>query len=153
MRLPASIDFGDGDLDALVEINALRAESPSQRLQQLEQRIAAHFSAHCRLAVYGSLAPGRSNHHQLQDLRGEWYSDCIVRGDLADRGWGAGLGYPALRWSASGPAVPVELFVSDDLPEHWARLDDFEGSDYLRIAVPVIAENRVVAVANLYATR
>jgi gamma-glutamylcyclotransferase (GGCT)/AIG2-like uncharacterized protein YtfP len=153
MRLPASIEFGDDDLDTLVEINALRAAGPSRRLQQFEGCIAARFSAHCRLAVYGSLAPGRSNHHQLQDLHGEWHSGCSVHGDLADRGWGAGLGYPVLRWSTSGPAVAVEMFVSDELPGHWPRLDEFEGPDYLRIVVPVLSAAGVFAVANLYAAR
>jgi gamma-glutamylcyclotransferase (GGCT)/AIG2-like uncharacterized protein YtfP len=153
MRLPVSIEFDGDDLDTLLEVNALRAAGRSQRLEQLEERVATRFHAHCRLAVYGSLAPGRSNHHQLQDLRGEWHSGCIVHGDLADRGWGAGLGYPALRWSTSGPAVPVELLVCDELPGHWPRLDEFEGPDYLRIIVPVFSGAIVVAVANLYAAR
>jgi len=151
MRLPASIEFGDDDLDALIEVNALRAAGRSQRLEQLEGHVAARFHAQCRLAVYGSLAPGRSNHHQLQNLRGEWHSGCIVRGELADRGWGAALGYPALRWSKLGPPVPAELLVSDELPEHWLRLDEFEGPEYLRILVPVLSSAGVVAVANLYA--
>jgi len=153
MTLSASIEFGDDDLDTLLEVNALRAAGPSQRLQQIEERIAARFSAQCRLAVYGSLAPGRSNHRQLRDLRGEWYSGCSVRGELADRGWSAGLGFPTLCWSPSGPAVPVEMFVSNQLPRHWARLDEFEGADYQRIVVPVFSGAGVVAVANLYATR
>jgi len=153
MRRFASIEFGDDDLDTLLEVNALRAAGLSQRLQQLEQNIMARFSAHHRLAVYGSLAPGRSNHHQLQDLRGEWHPGCSVRGELADRGWSAGVGYPTLRWSASGPAVAVDVFVSEELPSHWARLDEFEGPDYQRIVVPVFAGPRVVGVANLYAMR
>jgi gamma-glutamylcyclotransferase (GGCT)/AIG2-like uncharacterized protein YtfP len=153
MQFPASIEFGDDDLETLFEVNALRAAHPSPRLQQLEGSIAARFSAHHRLAVYGSLAPGRSNHDQLQGLHGQWHSGCIVRGDLADRGWGAGLGYPTLRWSPSGPAVPVDMFVSDELPRHWGRLDEFEGPDYQRIVVPVFAGAGVVAIANLYASR
>ena len=153
MRLSDSTEFGDDDLDAIVEVNALRAAGLSQRLEQLEERLAERFSSHWRLAVYGSLAPGRSNHGQLQALRGEWHPGCFVRGELVDRGWGAGLGYPALRWSTSGPAVPVDMFVSDELPRHWARLDEFEGADYLRILVPVFVGTGVVAVANLYASR
>ena len=153
MRLPVSVEFGDDDLDTLVEVNALRAAGLSPRLQQLEAGIAARFSAHRRLAAYGSLAPGRSNPGQLQDLRGDWHSGFSVRGEFVDRGWGAGLGYPALRWSTSGPAVSIELFVSDDLARHWARLDEFEGADYLRIVVPLYSGTSVVAVANLYAAR
>jgi len=153
VRLPAFIEFGADDLATLIEVNALRAAGISPRLQQLEAHIAARYAAHCRLAVYGSLAPGRSNHDQLQDLRGDWHSGCTVRGELVDRGWGAGLGYPALRWSMSGPAVRIELFASDELPSHWQRLDEFEGADYLRIVVPVYAGTSVVTVANLYAAR
>jgi gamma-glutamylcyclotransferase (GGCT)/AIG2-like uncharacterized protein YtfP len=153
MRSPASIEFGDDDFDALVEINALRKRGRSLRLEQLEARIATRFSAHHRLAVYGSLAPGRSNHDQLRDLRGEWHSGCNVRGELADRGWSDGLGYPTLRWSQSGPAVPVDIFVSEELPRNWGRLDEFEGSEYQRIVVPVFSGTGVITVANLYAAR
>jgi len=149
----SSSDFRDADLDALLELNALRAGGTSARLLQLEEQFSRRFLPEHQLAVYGSLAPGRSNHHQLQDLRGEWRSGCIVRGDLADRGWGAGLGYPALRWSMAGPTVAVELFVSADLPRHWARLDEFEGTDYLRLLVPLFSGTGVVAVANLYSAR
>ena len=53
------------------------------------------------LATYGSLAPGRPNHRQLSDLRGEW-SIGTVRGKLVDKGWGAALGYPALVLDADG---------------------------------------------------
>jgi gamma-glutamylcyclotransferase (GGCT)/AIG2-like uncharacterized protein YtfP len=153
MLMLAPIEFADDDLDTLIEVNALRAAGRSLRLEQLERCVAARFHAQCRLAVYGSLAPGRSNHHQLHDLRGEWHSGCIVRGDLEDRGWGAGLGFPALRWSKWGPPVPVALLISGELPGHWPRLDEFEGPEYLRIVVPVFSSTGVVAVANLYAAR
>lgn len=153
MHVTVSTEFRAADLDAIVELNALRAVGPSLRRQELERHLSGRFSAQCRLAVYGSLAPGRSNHGQLQHLRGDWHSGFSVRGELVDRGWGAGLGYPALRWSASGAAVSIELFVSDDLPLHWARLDEFEGTDYLRIVVPVYSGASAVAVANLYAAR
>ena len=51
--------------------------------------------ARYRLATYGSLAPGRPNHHQLDGLEGRW-SEGDVYGRLVDAGWGASLGYPAL---------------------------------------------------------
>ena len=151
--MPVLNDLREIDLDALVELNALRADAPSQRLQQLEQEFSLRLGADRGLAVYGSLAPGRSNHNQLQDLRGEWHSGLSVTGDLVDRGWGAGIGYPGLRWSRSGPPVAVELFISDELPRHWARLDEFEGAEYLRIIVPVYSSTSLVTIANLYAAR
>jgi gamma-glutamylcyclotransferase (GGCT)/AIG2-like uncharacterized protein YtfP len=89
-----------------------------------------------RLAVYGTLAPGRSNHHVLDGLIGEWRKG-TVRGRLIADGWAATEGYPALFLDPQADTVEVQLFVSTDLPEHWERLDDFEGPGYRRTAVAV----------------
>lgn len=150
-RLTTFRGFGDRDLRALLELNERRGSGPSPELQRLEAFFGSRFGADRRLAVYGSLAPGEPNHGQLAPLAGEWVSGLAVRGHLLAAGWADGLGYPALRWSPAGPSVPVELLVSADLPRHWDRLDRFEGSDYLRILVPLFKAGRVVEVANLYA--
>ena len=92
--------------------------------------------AHCRLATYGTLAPGRPNHHQLDGLDGRW-SEGHVYGTLIDAGWGAGLGYPALILDPDGSAIPVQVFESMNLPDHWSRLDDFEGPGYQRVVTSV----------------
>lgn len=97
--------------------------------------MAAHPALH-RLATYGTLAPGRPNHHQLDGLDGRWF-DGQVHGTLVDAGWGAGLGYPALTLDASGTPVDVSVFESADLPAHWARLDTFEGPGYQRVTTAV----------------
>jgi gamma-glutamylcyclotransferase (GGCT)/AIG2-like uncharacterized protein YtfP len=89
-----------------------------------------------RLATYGSLAPGRPNNHQLDGLKGRWF-DGHVCGRLINAGWGADLGYPALILDPKGPATRVHIFESPDLPEHWSRLDDFEGSGYQRVVTTV----------------
>ncbi|ONG44473.1 gamma-glutamylcyclotransferase [Pseudoroseomonas deserti] len=89
-----------------------------------------------RLATYGTLAPGRVNHHELDGLAGQWRQG-VVRGWLVAEGWGAALGYPALVPDPAGGAVAVHLFESADLPAHWPRLDDFEGEGYRRVEVPV----------------
>ena len=89
-----------------------------------------------RLATYGSLAPGRPNHHQLDGLKGRW-SRGHVHGRLVDAGWGAGLGYPALVLDSDAVAVEVHVFESADLPAHWSRLDDFEGPGYRRVTTTV----------------
>jgi gamma-glutamylcyclotransferase (GGCT)/AIG2-like uncharacterized protein YtfP len=75
-----------------------------------------------RLATYGTLAPGRVNHHQLARLAGTWTTGTIL-GRLVETGCGAALGYPALVCDPAGEAVSVHLFTSSDLPAHWARLD------------------------------
>jgi gamma-glutamylcyclotransferase (GGCT)/AIG2-like uncharacterized protein YtfP len=90
----------------------------------------------CRLAVYGTLAPGRPNHHQLRGLSGCWIEG-TVRGELLQEGWGAELGYPGLVLDPDGPTVGVQLFDSPDLPDHWTRLDEFEGSAYRRTVTAV----------------
>jgi len=97
---------------------------------------ATPTSARYRLATYGSLAPGRSNHHQLDGLTGRWVAG-EVHGELINAGWAAGLGYPAVILNPDGPAVPVQVFESKDLLDHWPRLDDFEGSGYARVVTTV----------------
>ena len=102
------------------------------------------MTADHRLATYGTLAPGRPNHHQLAALNGEW-SMGTIRGRLVEEGWGAALGYPALVLDAGGEAVAVHLFTSPDLPAHWARLDAFEGAEYRRSEVMVETAEGVVS--------
>jgi gamma-glutamylcyclotransferase (GGCT)/AIG2-like uncharacterized protein YtfP len=92
-----------------------------------------------RLAVYGTLAPGRVNHHQISALAGTWQRG-TVRGQLFSSGWGAALGFPGLLLDPLGPSVEVDLFESAELPEHWKRLDEFEGRGYRRVVTTVNTE-------------
>ncbi len=89
-----------------------------------------------RLAVYGTLAPGQSNHHELAGLEGVWRRG-TVRGRLVADGWAATDGFPAMFLDPEAPPVEVLLFESADLPAHWARLDAFEGPGYRRTAITV----------------
>lgn len=98
--------------------------------------------ADVRLAVYGTLAPGESNHHQLDGLRGRWFAG-QVRGTLTQAGWGAYVGFPGLVLDSDTP-VAVQVFESDDLPAHWDRLDAFEGEGYRRVPVEVVTDDGVV---------
>lgn len=104
-----------------------------------------------RLATYGSLAPGRVNHHELSALSGTWRTG-IVRGLLVKMGWGADLGYPAITLDSDGEAVEVFIFESKDLPDHWPRLDDFEGDQYARVITEAQTEEGLLAVS-IYALR
>ncbi len=104
--------------------------------------------AETRLAVYGTLAPGEPNHHQLSALEGIW-RDGQVTGWLVAEGWGAALGYPALVPDPAGGTIAVKLFESAELPQHWHRLDAFEGEGYRR--VPIVVETDSGAVeASIY---
>lgn len=147
----------DPELLALIaEANAARrsrTRADEARVSTAESELERRYGADGRLAVYGSLAPGKLNHHIVAPAGGHWTSG-IVTGAFSENGWGAAHGFPGLRWSPSGGVVRVSLLTSDALPAHWARLDDFEGDDYMRILVPVEDEaSPVVTVANLYELR
>ena len=105
-----------------------------------------------RLACYGTLQPGQSNHHQLAALQGRWLKG-TVRGKLIATGWAHTRGFPALFLDPAGPAVNVSLFESADLPKHWGRLDEFEGPDYRRARVIVSTPEGDMAAYIYLATR
>ncbi|MEM1384775.1 MAG: molybdenum cofactor guanylyltransferase MobA [Pseudomonadota bacterium] len=98
-------------------------------LAEAERLVAG--SAEKRLAVYGTLAPGQVNHHQLAGLSGQWLAG-TVRGRLLEGGWGAAHGCPGIVLDTQGEEVAVQIFTSADLPAHWSRLDAFEGPGYRR---------------------
>jgi gamma-glutamylcyclotransferase (GGCT)/AIG2-like uncharacterized protein YtfP len=135
--------------------NARRRALPS-RGSLAAVLLEALFRPSERLATYGSLAPGRQNHHVVAPLGGEWRTG-YVEGDLHAEGWGAGMGFPALRWRPRGGRVPVQLLISPRLPGAWPALDAFEGADYRRALIPVYDDRpgarRVMAVANIYESR
>lgn len=87
-----------------------------------------------RLAVYGTLAPGRPNHGRLAHLDGRWFVG-TVRGRLRNEGWGADMGFPGLVLDADGDQIEVQIFESAGLTEEWPRLDAFEGPGYERVVV------------------
>lgn len=146
----------EGLVRTLAELNALRAAGGSGAgdpvHRALEQVFDRAFGTSRRLAVYGSLQPGEVHAGVLGGLAGRWL-DGHVHGDWSATGWGATMGFPAIRWRPDGARVPVNLFISDALPHHWERLDRFEGGEYLRILVPVYDARGLLAVANLYEAR
>lgn len=97
-------------------------------------------SVDTRLAVYGTLAPGKSNHDQVASLNGTWRAG-TVNGRLLQKGWAFEQGYPAIVLEADGPLVAVQLFESLDLPANWNRLDEFEGAEYRRVVTVVQTES------------
>ena len=72
-----------------------------------------------------------------------------MRGHLLPLGWGAALGYPALELDPSGPEVRVQLLEHASLPEHWERLDAFEGDGYRRTSCTVDLGGEAIA-ASIY---
>jgi gamma-glutamylcyclotransferase (GGCT)/AIG2-like uncharacterized protein YtfP len=130
-----------------------RSVSPS--VSDAERQLDSLFAVSRTLAVYGTLAPGKPNHHVVAPLGGEWTAG-IVEGDLLAEGWGAPLGYPAFNPRIGGTAIPVHVLTSPALPSAFPELDDFEGPEYRRILIPVFtpdppAARRLYTVANIYA--
>lgn len=95
-----------------------------------------------RLFVYGTLQPGKSNAHILENIGGK-FLPCHVTGTYHNSGWGAAQGFPGLVLSAQGEKVPGYIFTSDALTDHWAMLDEFEDG-YDRVEVDVVTEGGVV---------
>ena len=92
-----------------------------------------------KLFVYGTLAPGRPNEHLLRDIKGTW-AKATISGVLHPQGWGAALGYPGIVLNPTGDKINGYLFSSEQLHEHWERLDEFEGPGYQRVLTDVIIE-------------
>lgn len=93
-------------------------------------------SANRVLAAYGTLAPGESNFAVVADLQGTWYRGW-VRGHRGIRRTGRYRGFPAFVPDPDGDEVPVAVLVSEDLPAHWYRLDEFEGPGYERVVIDI----------------
>lgn len=111
--------------------------------------------------VYGTLAPGRPNEHVLADVAGTWHP-ATVRGTLRELGWGAAQGFPGIvlddgaghDLDGDDPSeVEGLVFSSPDLGRHWARLDEFEGSEYERVTVVARLEDGRKVAAQIYALR
>ena len=156
--------MSDPDIENLIAAaNWLRGVTPPLNLRAASRSVAAANGAEVRLtdtyrpttrlAVYGSLAPGKVNHHLLAKLGGVWTRG-RVRGDLVNAGWGATGGFPGLVPNPASGWVAVDVLESPKLIGAWRELDSFEGSEYQRVLIAVYAEDdesRVETVANLYA--
>lgn len=135
--------------DTLRRLNtALAGDDPVARSDALELA-SAQFDAHQHLIVYGSLAPGRDNHHIVGTLRGEWSGGWIT-GELVPSGWGSHLGFPAFQWRTDGRRIEAWLLSSADLPGAWDGLDAFEGPGYLRLLTPFEALDGTTSVGFVY---
>jgi len=140
-----------GALDAALE--ALRPATATHALRELLTRgqpqavVDALFDfPHTRLAAYGTLRPGESNHALLADVAGTWVAGTVPGVRFTANG------FPAFVWRpGENRPVQVSVLTSAALPAHWARLDEFEGADYRRVLVSVELPSGAALVACLYA--
>jgi gamma-glutamylcyclotransferase (GGCT)/AIG2-like uncharacterized protein YtfP len=97
-----------------------------------------------RLFVYGTLAPGQPNEHVLREIGGTWEAGTVT-GTLHQEGWGAAMGYPGIDLDPNGDEIQGFLFSSENLSNHWTKLDEFEGDAYERVLTVVkLTEGRTV---------
>lgn len=122
-----------------------RASAPHERVADLVADLFERLfdRPSTRLAVYGTLAPGERNAAVLASVGGSW-STGIVLGSVEERD-----GYRYFSWDPGGAPVEVRVLASSELPEHWARLDRFEGPSYRRTLVPVSLDSSD-AIVNIY---
>jgi gamma-glutamylcyclotransferase (GGCT)/AIG2-like uncharacterized protein YtfP len=106
------------------------------------------------LIIYGSLAPGESNHSVMEPVKGEWRK-AIIKGKLQEGGWGSALGYNGFIPVDSKDAEIIKAYVlfSEDLPLHWDYLDEFEGDGYDRIQTEYELENGQTGMGYIYALK
>lgn len=139
--------------EILERLNAARVTGAIGAWESSAERLLhAHHQANHRLAVYGSLAPGRRNHELIKPLGGKWRRGKI-RGRYYSSGWGAGRAYSGVYLHAAGDEVEVHLLSSASLASQWGRLDAFEGDEYVRLLARVSWESGGYTVANVYAVR
>ncbi len=80
--------------------------------------------------------PNCPNAYVLEDIVGK-FVPATVKGKLIDAGWSAGMGYPGIRLEMGNDTIHGFLFYSDNLINHWEKLDIFEGEEFIRM--PVVA--------------
>lgn len=98
-----------------------------------------------RLFVYGTLRPGHSNAHILENVGGTWQTG-YVSGVFYPQGCGAAAGFPGLVLDCSSPRVEGYVFSSDALSSYWLMLDEFEdGYDRIRTEVTLADGDTVTA--------
>lgn len=104
------------------------------------------------LIIYGSLAPGESNHSVMDPIKGDWRK-AIIKGKLEEGGWGTSLGYNGFIAVNEKEAQNIKAYVlfSEDLPLHWDYLDEFEGDGYTRIQTHYELENGQTGIWFIYA--
>ncbi|RKY39559.1 MAG: hypothetical protein DRP85_09720 [Candidatus Makaraimicrobium thalassicum] len=124
-----------------MDINPLLLE-PDHLLRSVELLLGSPGN---RLAVYGTLRPGESNHRVIAGIKGEWISG-FVRGRMEEY-----YGFPFFVPDARSGTVPVEVLTSSELCNSWAAIDRFEGRWYDRSLIPILDSNgEVLAIANIY---
>ncbi len=129
------------------QVERLTATSINCDTTAMRQALSIFFgSPQHRLAAYGTLQPGESNYHIVSSIEGTWLKG-ILRGSVHQY-----EGYPRFEWNEEGEEISASILVSETLPQHLDRIDEFEGENYSRILVPVTVDDCTI-VCNVYAVK
>ena len=115
------------------ETRGIIERSPNSRGCTMKDRDG---TADIRLAAYGTLAPGRVNHHHLAGMEGTWRKGKVKR-SAHPRRVGCFNGRSRTDARPVGRNRRCGSLQSADLPRHWLRLDAFEGEGYRRLVTRV----------------
>lgn len=104
--------------------------------------------------AYGNLAPGGIHHNFIKNIPGQWQKGTIW-GKLENKGWVADLGYSGYSPASEETANPIEAHIlfSDDLGNHWRRLDEFVGEGYTRQLTRFSTEDGTESTGYIYVVR
>ena len=84
------------------------------------------------LFIYGTLMPNAPHEQILENIYGKFIR-ASVKGFLKDQGWSASMGYPGITIDSKGDTIHGYIFYSNNLINHWEKLDEFEGKEFKRI--------------------
>lgn len=102
-----------------------------------------------KLFVYGTLKPGESMDHLLNSIDGSWEKGS-VRGEFSEANEIPGFPYPGVVLDDEGDSVDGYLFTSENLSDHWERLDRYEGRSYRRVITEITLEDGSTSDAYIY---
>ncbi|QMU31579.1 gamma-glutamylcyclotransferase [Adhaeribacter radiodurans] len=121
-------------------------------LSEVEKAFIQIYKPENYLIVYGTLAPGASNHSVVKHIQGKW-EEGVVRGKLEKLGWGAEMGFYGFKHTTREEQEIIKAYVlcSDELVNNWYNLDAFEGNEYRRILARYELDNGETGVGYIYA--
>lgn len=123
-------------------------------ISEEEKSLLISFSPQNSFIMYGTLGPGGPNHHLVKDIGGTWHKG-LIKGKLAEGGWGSEFGYNGFRHDNSEEQqdIPASILIAENMPSNWKRLDEFEGDGYERILSKFELADGSFAVGYIYALR
>jgi gamma-glutamylcyclotransferase (GGCT)/AIG2-like uncharacterized protein YtfP len=88
----------------------------------------------------------------MLNIGGTWQA-ASLKGRLSHAGWGAAMGFPGLVIADDGDVIEGFVFSSENFPQHWTALDEFEGAEYQRVLTKVTLDDGTATDAWVYALR